>query len=254
METKICNRCKQEKGADATCFYRNKSGKYADGLFPTCKECVDKGANHAEKVCPVCKTQFKPKMVDSSTCGNSKCTQKLSRDNNKETITLRNKKYYADNKESELKRCKAYYQENKEACYQRSKKYHKTWRDANKDKIKSYYNKEGRSEYEMNRKETDINYKIAGILRKQLVKVVRGFKNESALKLLGCSVDDFRKYLADTFQDGMSFDNYGLWQLDHILPCSAFDLQHSEEQEICFHFSNLQALWAEDNIAKSNNY
>jgi len=259
MKTKICSKCKQEK--DSTCFHKDNHG--ANGLYVYCKECrsIMRKVDHAEKICPICKTIFKPKMIDSSTCGNPKCTSKLFKDKNKEKISLCNKEYYAENRESEIERSKAYYHENiatldaeaKKTYRQRKNEYNKNWNIANPDKVKGYYNNEKRNNYEMNRKQNDINYKIVSILRKQLVKIVRGHKIASALNLLDCSIDDFRNHLASTFQDGMSFDNYGDWHLDHILPCSVFDLQYSEEQEICFHYTNLQALWAEDNIVKSNN-
>jgi hypothetical protein len=51
----------------------------------------------------------------------------------------------------------------------------------------------------------------------------------------------------------MSWENYGLygWHIDHILPCSSFDLLKPEEQRKCFHWSNMQPLWARDNLRKS---
>lgn len=50
----------------------------------------------------------------------------------------------------------------------------------------------------------------------------------------------------------MTFDNYGKWHIDHIALCSLFNLQNKKEQEVCFHYTNLQALWAKDNQSKYN--
>lgn len=50
----------------------------------------------------------------------------------------------------------------------------------------------------------------------------------------------------------MSWDNYGEWEIDHIIPCDSFDLTKEEEQKRCFHFSNLQPLWWRDNRTKGN--
>jgi hypothetical protein len=52
----------------------------------------------------------------------------------------------------------------------------------------------------------------------------------------------------------MTWDNYGSWHIDHIKPCSLFDLSKVSEQLECFHYLNLQPLWAKDNLQKSNKY
>ena len=58
------------------------------------------------------------------------------------------------------------------------------------------------------------------------------------------------KHLQNQFKPGMTRDNYGLWHVDHIIPCASFDLTKLSEQEKCFHYTNLQPLWAIDNIKK----
>lgn len=67
---------------------------------------------------------------------------------------------------------------------------------------------------------------------------------------LGCSIQDFILYIESLFDTGMSWENYGDWELDHIVPCSLFDLTKPEHQRRCFHFSNYQPLWYKDNIYK----
>lgn len=81
-------------------------------------------------------------------------------------------------------------------------------------------------------------------------------KSEATIKMIGCSVERLRQHLESLFQDGMTWENYGLrgWHIDHIRPVSSFDLSLPEEQQKAFHYSNLQPLWAEDNMKKSDRW
>ena len=72
------------------------------------------------------------------------------------------------------------------------------------------------------------------------------------MNLVGCTIEELKSHLEKSFDDKMSWDNYGEWHIDHILPCTYFDLRNEDEQRKCFHFSNLQALWRLDNIRKNN--
>ena len=76
--------------------------------------------------------------------------------------------------------------------------------------------------------------------------------HQPTLDLLGCTRQEYRDHLESKFTDGMSWDNYGEWHVDHILPVSSFDQSDPEQQKICWHFSNTQPLWAEDNMAKGS--
>ena len=67
---------------------------------------------------------------------------------------------------------------------------------------------------------------------------------------LGCTREDLTTHLEGLFQDGMTWDNYGDWHIDHIKPCSKFDLSTEKAQAECFHYTNLQPLWAKDNLSK----
>jgi len=80
--------------------------------------------------------------------------------------------------------------------------------------------------------------------------------NEATRELLGCSDDHFRAHMESQFKEGMSWDNYGKdgWHIDHIRPCASFDLTDMEQVKQCFHYTNLQPLWAFDNISKGSSY
>lgn len=97
------------------------------------------------------------------------------------------------------------------------------------------------------------NIRLIHNLRVRLYEVLKGkIKTSSTLNLLGCSVDELWIYLESQFQPGMTRENYGTWHIDHIKPCSSFDFTDPDQQKKCFHYTNLQPLWAEDNIKKSN--
>jgi hypothetical protein len=70
--------------------------------------------------------------------------------------------------------------------------------------------------------------------------------------LIGCSMDELKIHLSSMFKEGMSWDNYGKWHIDHIKPCASFNLSDPAQQKECFHYSNLQPLWAIENIKKSD--
>jgi hypothetical protein len=92
---------------------------------------------------------------------------------------------------------------------------------------------------------------ISDRLRTRVNAVLRGrCKSAHTLELLGCSLEHLKVWLAFYFQPGMSFANYGLWHIDHIRPCASFDLSNPVQQRECFHYTNLQPLWAKENMSK----
>ena len=92
-------------------------------------------------------------------------------------------------------------------------------------------------------------------LRLQLYKV-KSTKEESFSKLLGCDVRFLKKYIEKQFIKKMSWDNYGEWHVDHIVPFAYFmnnyDFTQTKIQKIACHYSNLQPMWAKENISKSD--
>ena len=105
------------------------------------------------------------------------------------------------------------------------------------------------------RRDNDLNYSMACRLRNRIRSIIKGeSKCASNKELLGCSYEEFIEHIESKFVDGMSWDNRSEWHIDHIKPCSAFDLTSEEGQRKCFHYSNLQPLWALDNLRKSDKY
>ena len=99
---------------------------------------------------------------------------------------------------------------------------------------------------------TNVQAKIKLALRKRINSVfVKGItKPRSAVIALGCSIEHFKTHIESKFSEGMSWDNYGKWHLDHIVPLSAYDLTDPVQYDSACHWSNIQPLWASDNIAK----
>ena len=118
----------------------------------------------------------------------------------------------------------------------------------NKDKINAR-----KREREKERRQTDIDYRIKKNLRGRIYKAIkRNSKSTSTMILIGCSMDELKIHLSSMFKEGMSWDNYGKWHIDHIKPCASFNLSDPAQQKECFHYSNLQPLWAIENIKKSD--
>ena len=102
-----------------------------------------------------------------------------------------------------------------------------------------------------------IEYKLGQILRNKLwrsLKDQKVNKDGSALELIGCSKTELINYLESQFSEGMTWENWSLngWHIDHIRPISSFDLSDPAQVKECFHYTNLQPLWAIDNLKKSD--
>lgn len=90
-------------------------------------------------------------------------------------------------------------------------------------------------------------------LRSRLYQALKNhYKSGSAIKDLGCTVDFLKKHIELQFQDGMSWDNYSEWHIDHIKPISTFDLTDRVELLKSCNYTNLQPLWKKDNLSKGN--
>jgi hypothetical protein len=103
-------------------------------------------------------------------------------------------------------------------------------------------------QYFVDYRNKNLSNKIAHSLRVRLRRVVR---TGSAVKNLGCSVSEFLVHLEAKFTEGMSWNNYGKWHIDHIRPLSSFDLTDPLQLAAACNYKNLQPLWAFDNISKN---
>lgn len=139
--------------------------------------------------------------------------------------------------------------------------YHKSYRKT--EKAKSYNTeyhkgekfKAYRRNYQKQRRKIDPGFKLTGSLRIRLnTAIKRNYKSGSAVKDLGCTIEQLKFHLQSQFKNGMTWDNWTKdgWHIDHIKPLSKFDLTNREELLKACHYTNLQPLWSADNIQKSN--
>tara|TARA_B100002019_G_C21162377_1_gene543990 strand:- start:73 stop:1026 length:954 start_codon:yes stop_codon:yes gene_type:complete len=122
------------------------------------------------------------------------------------------------------------------------------YRKTNVKRISKHY-----IEYEKERKKTDPTFKLLKTLRSRLSNAIKnkgGRKYDTTINLTGCDLAFLKGYLEAKFTEGMTWENHGKWHIDHIVPCCSFNLEDAEEQKKCFHYTNLQPLWARDNLVK----
>ena len=185
---------------------------------------------------------------------------------NKERVAQRGQEYRAKNKEKCKERSKEYREKNKERVIQRRKEYYQKNREKMIKKSREWdkNNRERRNKRERDKRANDPRVRIEHILKTRIgstLKANGAAKNKRSMEYFGCTVEYFYNYIESLFTDEMSWDNQGKkaedkrgWQLDHRRPCASFDFNNEEEIYMCFHWSNYQPLWAEDNNKKSDIY
>lgn len=106
--------------------------------------------------------------------------------------------------------------------------------------------------YAKEKRNTDINYRLASALRSRIWKAIKtNSKSAGTVELLGCSIRELKLHLESFFKRGMTWENYGtFWHIDHVMACSKFDLSIPAHQKQCFHWKNLRPLKAIDNLSK----
>ena len=174
-----------------------------------------------------------------------------------------NKESYILHREERIKKIKQYNIKNREKILIKKRIYYAL----NREKIKkqmSLYAKNNRnkinSRFKIHYKKVlskNITYKLKNRLRNRLYFILKYYKGKkpcSAITLLGCSLEQFKKYIEQKFSKGMTWSNHGKWHIDHIKPLASFDLNIPEQVKICCHYTNLQPLWAIDNIRKGKKY
>lgn len=158
-----------------------------------------------------------------------------------------NKKYQIKNKEVLSRKAKIASIKNKK----RKSEYFKNWWAKNKHKkIKKS------TEYKKDRYHSDELFKLSELIRgscKRITKAIKKNKNMRSLEYLGCTLEEFKKHIESQWQEGMAWDNHSLdgWHIDHIVPIDWY-IKNSDDPWEANHYTNLQPLWAKENLSKNN--
>jgi hypothetical protein len=157
--------------------------------------------------------------------------------------SLYNKEYYEQHKKELQITSRNYYAKNKQKCAS----INKIWRDKNPDKIKALQKK-------MNAKRRGtITGKLHSNISKLIWETLKGVKNNKTwVSLVGYNTEELKTHLEKQFKDGMTWENYGKWHIDHKRPIHSFNFINQDDDDFkqCWSLSNLQPLWAKDNIRK----
>ena len=219
---KTCSKCKKEK--EVGDFYKNK--RNVDGLQIWCRGCKkDYILKNKEKIAAYCKEY---------------------RSNHKEQMAQYKKEFRERNKEKLVVYMKDYQIKNRDHIVTKKKEY----RLNNKEHLATK-----RNVYVKNRIKTDIQFRLSYLLRSRLCKAVKSNqKSGSAIQDLGCTIPELKSHLEGQFQDGMTWKNHSRvgWHIDHKIPLDFYDLTNREQFLLAVHYTNLQPMWAIENLKKGN--
>jgi hypothetical protein len=163
-------------------------------------------------------------------------------------VKAANKRYYKNNRETRLEYFSKWQKEN----FEHRKEYLKEYRKNNLEKIK-----ETKRNYEKTRKSNDPIYKLIGNFRTAIYTVLKEnnlTKNNHYFEILGYTQMELVNHLEKLFNNGMTWENYGEWHVDHKLPITSFNFKDINDEEFkkCWSLVNLQPMWGYENISKSN--
>ena len=157
--------------------------------------------------------------------------------------------------------------ESKPETKKRKSENHKKWSENNRDHLNEYHQKwreknidkhrESKRKYQQHLRDTDPIYKLISYFRTAIYQVLKESnveKNKHYFDVLQYTPEELIKHLELQFKDDMIWENYGEWHVDHIKPISSFNIVEMGDEEFmkCWSLDNLQPMWGEENIRKSN--
>ena len=244
METKVCSKCNKEK--EICEFYKRKESK--DGYRSDCKKCKLKTGQNW-------RNENKEKIKENGKSWRELNKERIKengkswRELNKEKVYLVKKEYRKLNQEKIRETAQKYRQT------ENYKEYRKKYKEKNKEKIleqqrnrKDYY-----LNYRKKRYSNDVLYRLNDLCRtriREILNIKSISKKNKTFEIVGCSPQFLKEHLEKQFIDGMTWENRSEWHIDHKIPLSSANTEE-ELYKLC-HYTNLQPLWAEENLKKSN--
>jgi hypothetical protein len=243
---KWCSRCR--KAIEFDNFSLNS--KMIDGYNAICKECSkNKRQDNLE--------YYKQRDANRYKNKREELVHKAAvyRESHQKEIKELREKYYSQNKEIILDRNKKYRRDNISKIKELQKEYHSKNKEIRNFNSREYgkKNRERLTEYCRNRYNNNDEYRLRKICREMVRRMFDSIHSDKILKtneVLGYSALELKEHIERQFKEGMTWDNYGEWHIDHIVPISS--AKNLEEGIELSKLENLQPLWAVDNLSKGD--
>lgn len=273
MSLKRCTKCGQDKPATTEFF-----GRLGEGFQSWCKLCKSESyKENKEQISAERKSKYREKNpLPAIPQGHKKCGRcgeikpvsaehfgksVKTKDGFKHVCKECRAAEYQKTRDIRMKQVRDYYRANKSKQLETTKRYKQVNRQWYLDYGRKYYKDNAEQVKATSKKnaysriEKDPAFKLLVRCRTRIYKALKGYEKPAhTAHLIGCSIDQLVAHLEGEFQFGMSWANYGKWHVDHIRPCASYDFTDTQQVLECFHYTDLQPLWAEDNIRKSDRY
>ena len=259
MYMKKCSKCTIEKNVE----YFFKNSRMEDGYNNICKECrktvnkkyYDKNIENIKKYRESKKDITKLYLKDYYV--NNLENRKEYNDKNKEILLIKRKEYYNKNREILIEKSRQRNSQNKEKRSEYNKNYRKDNIEKEVKRWKEYYGKNKKDlitksvKRTLNKRKQSPIERLKHNVRNRTIEIFKHFyteKKDKTFDIVGCSPLELKIHLEQKFTEGMSWDNQGKWHIDHIIPLSSATNEDGL-YKLCY-FTNLQPMWAADNIKK----
>jgi len=227
---------------DAGCF--DKSTRTSDGLMVRCREC-----NNAHK------NNERSRYADDSEYRQAKAKYHKERSEDpafREERADHERRRYAEDDQYKESKADYHKQRAEDPGYLNQRASHERERYSKDQEYKKL-----KAEYRMEKYRNDPKVRVDNNISSQIRQSLnKGKEGQSWEVLVGYSLDDLVKHLEALFEEGMTWDNYGTWHIDHRTPRTWFNYESIDDPAFkeCWSLSNLQPKWGAENIRKGNRF